>query len=151
MTAGNSSKKTIYMKNFFKIILISLFFMGCSQKIDDADIAKLNGYWEIEKVVTGDGTKKDFNVNETIDYFEVKNNTGFRKKVAPQLDGRYLVNDQLEKIKIIEKEGKTYVSYITPYAKWREQIVEISQEKLILKNDQNTEYQYKRQIPFSVK
>lgn len=139
------------MKNLFKILLISFIFVGCSQKIDQTDIAKINGYWEIEKVISGNGTKKDFNVNETIDYFMVKNKVGFRKKVTPQLDGRYLVNDQLESIKILDNDGKTYISYATPYTKWKEQILEVSDNKLILKNDQNTEYQYKRQIPFSIK
>ena len=139
------------MKNFLKIMPFFLFLIACQQKIDSKDIQKLNGYWEIEKVVSAEGVKKNYNVNETIDFFQIKNNSGFRKKVMPQFDGRYLVNNQSEGIKIIEKDNKTYISYTTPYAKWNEQIIELSDAKLVLKNEQNIEYQYKKPIPFSVK
>ena len=139
------------MKNFLKLMPFFLFLIACQQKIDSKDIQKLNGYWEIEKVVSAEGVKKNYNVNETIDFFQIKNNVGFRKKVAPQFDGRYLVNNQSEGIKIIEKDNKTYISYTTPYAKWNEQIIELSDAKLVLKNQQNIEYQYKKSIPFSIK
>lgn len=139
------------MKNFLKLMPFFLFLIACQQKIDTKDIQKLNGYWEIEKVVSAEGVKKNYNVNETIDFFQIKNNVGFRKKVTPQFDGRYLVNNQSEVIKIIEKDSKTYISYKTPYAKWNEQIIELSDAKLVLKNEQNIEYQYKKPIPFSVK
>ena len=39
------------MKHLFKVLLISLAFVGCKQKIQSTDISKINGYWEIEKVV----------------------------------------------------------------------------------------------------
>ena len=137
-------------KNYF-IILVSILISSCSQSIKKQDLSKLNGYWEIQKVVLDDGTKKDYSVNETIDFFEFKDNVGFRKKVTPQLDGTYLVNNQYEKISISEKENDFFINYSTQYTKFKEQIVEIQDSVLVLKNEQNVEYHYKKPIPFSVK
>lgn len=131
--------------------LVLFILISCQSKVAKEDIAKLNGYWEIENAVMLDGTKKEYKINETIDYFEVKNNVGFRKKVMPQFDGKYMVNNQQENIKIIEKEGVFFIEYTTPYAKWRESILEISEDKLVLKNQQNLEYHYKKPTPFSLK
>ena len=135
------------------VILVVLFFglTSCNQSITDNDVAKINGYWEIEKVILANGTKKDYAVNETIDYFQIKNNVGFRKKVTPQLDGTYLVNNQLEKITICKKENAYFINYTTKYTRFKEQIIEVQDSILVLKNDQNIEYHYKKPIPFSVK
>ena len=85
-----------------KLISIAFFLLlsACQQKVTPNDIAYLNGYWEIEKVVFSNGSKKEYTYNESYDYFQIKENSGFRKKVMPQLDGRFLVNNQIEKIKI---------------------------------------------------
>ena len=137
-------------KSYF-IILISILISSCSKSVKKEDLSKLNGYWEIQKVILDDGTKKDFPINETIDFFEIKDNIGFRKKVTPQLDGTYLVNNQSEKISISEKENDFFINYSTQYTKFKEQIIDIQDSVLVLKNDQNVEYHYKKPIPFSVK
>ena len=135
-----------------KLLLGLVLFMliSCQSKVAIEDITMLNGYWEIENAVMSDGTKKEYKINETIDYFEVKNNVGFRKKVMPQFDGKYMVNNQQESIRIIEKEGVFSIEYTTPYAKWKEEILKISEDNLVLKNEQNLEYHYKKPTPFSL-
>ncbi len=138
------------MKKIVLGLVVFLIF-SCQSKVHKEDVSKLNGYWEIENVVLSDGTKKEYKINETIDYFELKNSVGFRKKVMPQFDGKYLVNDQQEKIKIIEKDNRFFIEYATPYAKWKEEILEISEEILVLKNEQKIEYHYKKPTPFSLK
>ncbi|HEY1194689.1 MAG TPA: hypothetical protein VGE71_10980, partial [Flavobacterium sp.] len=60
------------MKNTFMILVLSLLFVSCKQEIKPADIAKLNGYWEIEKVVFEKGEQKDYKMNETFDFFQIK-------------------------------------------------------------------------------
>ena len=44
------------------IVLVSA--LSCKQKITEADLSNLNGYWEIEKVELPDGDKKEYKVNE---------------------------------------------------------------------------------------
>ena len=136
-------------KILFLIVLGSV--LSCKQKITDADISNLNGYWEIEKVELPDGDKKEYKVNETIDFFKIDGNKGFRKKVMPQLDGTYLTDDIQEDIVIAVKDGDATIQYKTTYASWKEEIIELTKDKLVVKNEQDLEYHYKRPVKFSVK
>jgi hypothetical protein len=139
------------MKNARYIVFISLFFFCCKQEINENDISKINGYWEIEKVILASGEKKEYKVNETIDYFEVKNKIGFRKKVTPQFDGKYLVNDLVENITISTKNSSCYINYKTKYQSWKEEIVALHDSIMVLKSKENVVYHYKKAILFSIK
>ena len=136
-------------KILFLFVLSTL--LSCKQEITDADISNLNGYWEIEKVELPDGDKKEYKVNETIDFFKIETNKGFRKKVMPQLDGTYLTNDIQEDVVIVIKDGDATIQYKTTYAYWKEEIIELSKEKLVVKSQQEIEYHYKRPATFSIK
>ncbi len=131
------------------IVLVSA--LSCKQKITEADLSNLNGYWEIEKVELPDGDKKEYKVNETIDFFKIEANKGFRKKVMPQLDGTYLTNDIQEDVVVVIKDGNASLQYKTTYAYWKEEIIELTKDKLVVKNQQEIEYYYKRPAKFSVK
>ncbi|OYQ36118.1 hypothetical protein CHU92_10030 [Flavobacterium cyanobacteriorum] len=137
------------MKKLY-LLLLPLLILSCTG-VSEGDIKKINGYWEIETAVMPDGSEKEYKVNPTIDYFELKGRQGFRKKVMPQMDGTYLTGDNYEKISISTAEGKTYLNYTTDYAKWKEEIVELNDEELVLKNTYGMEYHYKKPVPFSVK
>ena len=137
-------KYLFYLIPFF--ILVS-----CKQKITETDLQFLTGYWEIEKVILPNGETKDYKINETIDFFELKDKIGFRQKLIPQLDGTYLTNNLQEKIELIDFDGITMLKYQTDYATWREEIVSISKEKLVLKNEQDLEYHYKKPVAFTIK
>jgi hypothetical protein len=135
----------------YSLIVLSLFILtSCGKTFSEEEIAKINGYWEIEKVVMPDSTKQ-YTASATIDYFEVKGKEGFRKKVMPQMDGTYRMNNLLEKIKIVEDSGRTFISYTTDYAKWNEEILTLSEDELVLKNDHDMEYHYKKPQPFTIK
>jgi hypothetical protein len=139
------------MKKTITIFLLGILLVSCKQTISDKDVAKINGYWEIQKVELPKGGKKEYKVNETIDFFQIKDNKGFRQKVMPQLDGTYLTNDIKETISISNKDDNYYINYSTNYGKWKEEIIEIKDSILVLKNEANLEYHYKRQVPFSLK
>lgn len=140
------------MKKIFLSLFALVVLASCQdQKAAVVNVSLLNGYWEIEQVTLADGSKKDYKMNETIDFFEVKNDSGFRKKVKPQLDGTYVVNDVDEKVKIEKSAQGTFIHYKTNYSKWKEKIKSLTKEQLILVNDQNIEYQYKKPIPFTLK
>ena len=139
------------MKNIALFFLIGIVVASCKQDIKDADISKLNGYWEIEKVILKDGEKKEYKVNPTIDYFQVKDKKGFRQKVMPQLDGTFTTNNIKESISISENNGDSYINYSTDYGKWKEEIIAIEDSVLVLKNKEEIEYHYKKHVPFSLK
>ena len=136
-----------------KIILFLVFglFLSCKQSISESDLQNLNGYWEIEKVELPDGDKKEYKVNETIDFFKITDKKGFRSKVMPQIDGTYLTNDLKEDVVVVLKDGDATIQYKTNYANWNEEIIELSKDKLVVKNQQEIEYYYKRPAKFSVK
>jgi len=136
-----------------KIILFLVFglFLSCKQSISETDLQNLNGYWEIEKVELPDGDKKEYKVNETIDFFKINDKKGFRSKVMPQIDGTYLTNDLKEDVVIVLKDGDATIQYKTNYANWNEEIIELSKDKLVVKNQQDLEYHYKRPAKFSIK
>lgn len=136
-----------------KIILFLVFglFLSCKQSISESDLQNLNGYWEIEKVELPDGDKKEYKVNETIDFFKITDKKGFRSKVMPQIDGTYLTNDLKEDVVVVFKDGDATIQYKTNYANWNEEIIELSTDKLVVKNQQDFEYHYKRPVKFSIK
>lgn len=131
--------------------MVLFLAIGCKQEIKPEDISKINGYWEIEKVVFPSGEDKDYKVNQTIDYFQISGKTGIRKKVMPQLDGKYLENGKAENIEVVFADEKAYLHYNSGFAKWKEEIVKITNDQLVFKNASNKEYHYKRSIPFSIK
>lgn len=137
------------MKKTVALLLI-LVLSSCHQKITQKDISKLNGYWEIEKVAFADGTEKKYSYNEAFDYFQLKANKGFRKKVMPQLDGRFLVNNQSEKIEITFENYKAYINYTTPYAKWKEEVDTLTDDKLVVTNIAKATYHYKKTAPINI-
>ena len=132
------------MKNIFSFLFIVFLFVGCQQNITPADIAKINGYWEIEKVVFEKGKDKEYGMNESYDFFQISNNKGIRKKVMPQLDGTFLVNDVYENVTVRFADDKVFFDYSTPFMKWSEELIALSDKKLIVLNKEKMEYHYKK-------
>lgn len=139
------------MKKVFCVLIVALSLVGCKQKITLADVAKINGYWEIEKVVLEDGKDKKYGVNESFDYFRIdKNNEGIRKKVMPQLDGTFLVNDTFENVRVRFAEDQAFLDYSTPYMKWTEEILVLTDTELVVLNAEKKEYHYKKTGPIKL-
>jgi len=149
------------MRKTVLILLVLLIVTSCKKKISANDISKINGYWEIEKVILANGDKKDYKINATIDFFELHHPetsgqldnkmVGFRQKVMPQMNGTYTTNNLKEIISISNKDGDYFINYATNFGKWKEEIIELEDSILVLKNIDNLEYHYKKQIPFSLK
>ncbi|MEO6346953.1 MAG: lipocalin family protein [Aquaticitalea sp.] len=134
--------------NYFLIILILAF--GCSKNPKDY-IEHLNGYWEIDEVTLPDGSKRDYNYNDTIDFINVTDSlTGFRKKMKPNLDGTYSVTNNEEHFKIKIENDSLNVYYKTPYAEWKETILDVTEDKMMVKNRDNLLYEYKRYEPINL-
>ncbi|WP_433833012.1 lipocalin family protein [Flavobacterium anhuiense] len=138
------------MKNTFMVLFCSLLFVSCKQEIKPADIAKLNGYWEIEKVVFEKGEEKEYKMNETFDFFQIKNNKGVRTKVMPQFDGTFLTTDTFENVTVRFAGEQVFLDYKTNYTKWSEEIISLSDDKLVVKNPQKIEYHYKKAGPVNL-
>jgi hypothetical protein len=139
------------MKNIVTIVLFTFLLVSCKHQIQSTDIPKINGYWEIEKVVFDKGEDKEYGANQNYDYFQIdKNNQGIRKKVAPQLDGTFLVDDSYEKVRVRFQDDKVYLDYATPYMKYTEEIIAVTAEELVVLNAQKTEYHYKKATAINI-
>ena len=53
-------------------IFTFLLLVSCQSEIKKEDLSKLNGYWGIKEVELPNGEKKDYKINETIDYYKEK-------------------------------------------------------------------------------
>ena len=139
------------MKNLVTIVLFSFLLVGCKQQIQSTDIPNINGYWEIEKVVFDEGENKEYSANQNYDYFQIdKNNQEIRKKVAPQLDGTFLVDDSFEKVRIRFQDDKAFLDYVTPYMKYTEEIIALTADELVVLNAQKKEYHYKKATAINI-
>ncbi|MBC7748820.1 MAG: hypothetical protein H7Z76_09655 [Methylotenera sp.] len=138
------------MKKTVSILFLVFLFVGCQQKVKPEDISKINGYWEVEKVVFDSIKDKEYRMNEVYDYFEIKNNKGIRKKVMPQLNGTFVVNDTYENVTVRFADDKVFLDYSTPYMKWSEELIAVSAEELVLLNKEKAEYHYKKATPINL-
>ena len=138
------------MKNILKLIPVALLIISCNSKVSPEELNKINGYWEVTLVQTPDGEEKEYGMPTAVDYIELKGDSGFRQKVVPQLDGKYLTNDVKEMITVKDSASSTYLFYKTDYASWSEEIIEITDESLVTKNDQDFKYHYKRFEPIKI-
>ncbi|MFK8280932.1 lipocalin family protein [Capnocytophaga cynodegmi] len=130
-----------------KKLLVSLIFIilvSCNQQIKESDLQHLNGYWEIEKVVMPDKSTKEYKVNTTYDYIEIKNSEGFRKKVYPQLTGNFQTNDDSEVFKITKEDNVFKMNYENGENQWTEILELVNETSFVVKNEANITYHYKK-------
>lgn len=135
------------MKRFSLYILLAIIVFSCGRQDPDEQVQHLTGYWEIEKVELSRDSIREYKFNETVDFFEVTGNTGFRKKVRPQLDGTYQVTDDAEEIEIKVEDDQLYLHYSTPYDSWTEKVKKATETELTIENEQGVVYHYKRYTP----
>ena len=124
--------------------LICFLVLSCSED-PKTYIQHLEGYWEIEEVTLANGEKKQYQFNETIDYISINDSLqGFRKKLKPGINDTYFTSDDAEKLILKIENDSLNVYYTTPYAQWKETILEASSTHLKVSNQNKSIYLYKR-------
>lgn len=130
-------------------IFIFFIFVGCTQKVTREDLANLNGYWEIEKVIFPNGESKDFNLSTTVDYIELNDMKGFRKKMQPKFNGTFETSNDAELFEIVQDENDFKFNYKNGDNKWCEKLIEISKDNFSVINQDTLMYRYKRFQPIN--
>lgn len=138
------------MKNILGLFVFSLFVVSCTKPISSEELKNLNGYWEISEVKTADGDTKEFQSNNNVDFFELKDLKGTRTKVVPQLNGKNQTNGIKEQFTVLDSANATYLKYATDYAKWTEKVDKLTKDELVIINDNDIKYTYKRFTPIVV-
>lgn len=134
----------------FSLVFIILFFVACTNSVSEEKLNQLNGYWEIVSVEFPDGQKKTYTVNPSIDYIELKNMQGFKKKMHPKFDGTYDTSNDAELFIILEKEGVFLISYKNNLSAWEEQLITLENNSFSIVNEDNITYSYKRFEPINI-
>lgn len=130
--------------------LCCLLFIACSEN-PETYIEHLEGYWEIKEVTLANGNKKEYKFNETIDYISLNDSLyGFRKKLKPGINDTYFTSDNSENLSVKIENGSLNIYYDTPYAKWKETVLEATPENLRIINDSKDVYLYKKYTPIKL-
>jgi hypothetical protein len=131
------------------LFIFSVFILtSCSQNEPKEQIKNLNGYWQIEKVETEKDSVIEFSLSQYIDYIEMNDSTGFRKKLQPKLDGGFIkASNDSEKISAKIEDKKLILYYSTPFDEWKEEVLKATPKELVIKNRDNKKYYYQRYKP----
>ena len=132
------------MKITTGILFLFVVSVSCGSKDTLDQIRFIDGYWEIKSVEMADGSTKEFTVNTSIDFIEVKGDSGVRKKLMPRLDGSFRAFPSSESFTFSHKNGNLLMYYKTPYASWVETVLKANDSLLIVKNKDGKKFVYRR-------
>ena len=127
--------------------ILLFFLIACFESIDVADLPKLNGYWQIDKVVFPDGAIKAYEMSTTVDFIQMEGTSGFRKKVQPGLDGTFDTSDDAISFEIMRLDSKLFLLYSNASESWEEQLLDIEDDAFSVRNEAGIVYHYKRYKP----
>lgn len=144
MVSENHTNPIVLKKITLFLGLFLLF--SCSQSTDEK-LVLINGYWEIASVTTSEGVKKEFSISQNIDFIEIQDGKGIRKKVQPDLVGNFKTTDASENIDVEIKGDKLILNYSTAFDTWTETVLIVTQEKLKVENENGNTYTYRRYKP----
>ena len=132
------------------LIVFTLLMWGCKSDPDQMK-ENLTGYWEIFEVHKDGKLIKAYSINSNIDYFELLNDsTGFRKKVSPTLEGKYLVNEHQTPFGLEKDGNKLIIKYSERDVQYEEILLEAGEELLRIKNEQGLIYSYRPFEPINL-
>lgn len=126
------------------LVLCALSVFSCTEKVAIENVEMINGYWQIAKVETADGEEKDYPVNENYEYFDIKNKSGFHKKVRWQPMGTFLVDDLQEKMTASVKDGQVVLDFSSDFGKHAEKIIQLTDSLLVLESQEGADFHYKK-------
>ncbi len=130
------------------LLWLVLIMVSCHKT--NYDLEQINGYWEIVEAQTPYGTKQ-YKMSKSVDYFYLESDsTGLRKKVQPSLLGKHKITESNENFTFITKNDSLKIKFSSPYDAWTEDVLELTENKLVLKNNQSIIYTYKRFEPLEV-
>jgi hypothetical protein len=137
------------MRKYAAFALLILL-VSCKADIGPGDLSRLNGYWEIEKAALPDGSEKTYSPAMLVDYLHIEGTSGYRQKVMPQLDGKFRSNGVRENITAEFREDKAFLVYHTGFARWKEELLEVSTDHFTARNGNGLTCYYKRYEPLNL-
>jgi hypothetical protein len=138
------------MKKILPFIIILSLLCSCKENSNTL-IKFIEGNWEIHQVKKDNQLLKEYDLNQSIDYFQVNDDlSGFRKKLMPNLDGKYIVTEHEAPFQLHVENGKLNIKYYLGSDTIVETIRKASEMELIIQNNRGFTYFYKRFEPFNI-
>ncbi|WP_108868743.1 lipocalin family protein [Aquimarina aquimarini] len=129
---------------FLYSTLIISIFTSCSKNNPKNYTQYLNGYWEIKKVIMPNGNEKEYKFNQNIDFFQINDTSGIRKKVRPKFDGSFTTTGTSETFTLRIKNDSLRLYYKTSFATWVETVISAEENEIVIKNETGNVYFYQR-------
>ncbi|WP_298248145.1 lipocalin family protein [uncultured Christiangramia sp.] len=134
-------KKALYL-------LVAIVLTSCTNTDPNEQLQNLTGYWTIEKVEVENDSVIEYSLSQYIDYIEIKDSVGFRKKLQPKIDGGYIeASNDSEKITAKIEDDVLNLYYSTAFDEWQETVLVATEEELVIKNRDDKKYYYKKYEP----
>ena len=132
------------MKQILLIIIFSIFF--CCSNHKKHNFQELNGFWLIEKAIAPNGEKKFYKNVEEVDFFEVKGEKGYRKKVISSFNSLndFFSNNDTLFFSLNFKKNKVFFKYLRNDFYWEEELVKLNKKELRLMDSKGVIFVYKK-------
>ncbi|WPY97743.1 lipocalin family protein [Christiangramia sp. OXR-203] len=136
------------MKKAFYLLLVAIVLTSCTNTDPNQQLQNLTGYWTIEKVEVENDSVVEYSLSQYIDYIEIKDSVGFRKKLQPKIDGGYIkASNDSEKITAKIEDDVLNLYYSTAFDEWQETVLIATEDELVIKNRDDKKYYYKKYEP----
>ncbi|PWL38356.1 hypothetical protein DKG77_08775 [Flagellimonas aquimarina] len=133
------------------LFFLILFFWGCEEtSLVEEDLHHLNGYWEITEVTFQDGAEKNYTVNPSVDFIQLKGTKGYRKKVQPKFDGTFSTSDDAEVFEVFAINKGFTLQYKNSLSEREEKLVQLDSISFSVRSEDGILYSYKRFEPISI-
>ncbi len=132
------------------VFYIVVLGYGCTPKITEAHLEHLNGYWQIENVRFPNGQTKEFGFATTVDYIDLKDKKGYRKKLQAKLDGSFETSNDAEFFELVKKGDIFEMRYINPAYQRTEIVLKITKDGFEVSDQDSLTYIYKRFQPLAL-
>jgi len=128
-------------------LLACLFLIGCLPKVTPENLEWLNGYWVIAKAEAPNGEIRPYTGTVEVDFFEIKDDNGFRKKLKPLFENQFNSTNDAIGFTVSFKEKSCKLIYSRQKHSWQEEVVRLSENELQLKDARGVVFHYKRYVP----
>ena len=89
-------------------------------------------------------------MNTSIDFIQLKEEKGYRKKMKPQFDGTYDTSKDVENFEVSDINETFTLRYKNEFSEWEEKLVELDSVSFSVINQEGITYKYKRFEPIKI-
>lgn len=122
--------------------LLVLVLAACTEAPED--ISKLEGYWQIERVIAPDDTEREYPFSLKLDYFKVRDSTGEKFRVSVKDKNEFVSDRTGVPFTFYREDGQSYLKFAKGESAYIQEISKLDNEQLVLVHENGVKYQYRR-------